>query len=780
VDPTDPACVAEIAGAAANEAVTNPNGVVAKVGGAAITLSDALSDPMSLLARGVELLSFRVAQTIGYLAGALVAIEAYLVELILQINFNIIHSPIVEMGFPIVLSLANLLFVAGIIVVAVATIIRYEGYGVKNVLWKLLVMAVLINFGLIIAGTILNFSDSITMYMVKSIAPSEENGGLQAFSDTLAGAFNPQRNVITGDLNKNISQGNIQNYQSAWNQTGQDVGALLSPLFGVILSIFGYLIILVVLGALIVVLFVRYLQLLFLLISLPLAWAAWPFPAFHGKTAEWWTKFWKQAFYPIPIVFCLWLGLMFAQKMSEVSLKGIIAPGTEIPGTTGATQGLAGAISNLLIGASSSLADNLFRIIILGGIMMAGLIAANGMGAAFAGTAMNAIKSGQNRAKNAVTSRIKNRAERVRIRAKEAYEKPRAKLLKLKMERQRNVEEAAAAALKGDMTKYNALNALDKANAQIMMQQQKIGDIIQKKTAPILEAAGYEGHFRLGFNGVPRKRLKVKTGSDGKAVLGLDIAREETRMVDFVKLVDKNNNNRVIGEAEIDPATGQPRVDAASGRILLTDGTLVDSATVNPGIKTSRNMRHVIFRDEKGEDIATKDASGNITGGWVKQDASGNWLAPKDQNGDLIVNAEVIDPATGKKVVQAIGTAKKTGVQILDDKGGIVKTASSKDFVDKDGNLSAKFADEEGNPMHGSTSKQGSYETQDKINRVKEQLHHDDKRREELIEEARKQPGIAGEVAGVIGETVGALGKGGGGGGGGGAPKPPAKAGGTH
>jgi len=90
------------------------------------------------------------------IAGIFVAVEAWILSIILGLNTQIVNSPPVQLGFPVVLQIANLAFVLGIIVIAIATILRLERYGIKQILWKLLVMAVLVNFGLVICAPILN------------------------------------------------------------------------------------------------------------------------------------------------------------------------------------------------------------------------------------------------------------------------------------------------------------------------------------------------------------------------------------------------------------------------------------------------------------------------------------------------------------------------------------------------------------------------------------------------------------------------------------------------
>ena len=59
----------------------------------------------------------------------------------------------------------------GIIVIALATILRIESYSIKKMLWKLVVMAILVNFGLVIIAPIFGFSNALTQYFLNCFNP---------------------------------------------------------------------------------------------------------------------------------------------------------------------------------------------------------------------------------------------------------------------------------------------------------------------------------------------------------------------------------------------------------------------------------------------------------------------------------------------------------------------------------------------------------------------------------------------------------------------------------
>lgn len=356
--------------------------------------------------------AFGISWIVSMVAGIVVIIEAYALQWILKFSLGIIStSPIIQYGLPVMLSLANLAFVLGMIVVAIATILRIESYGLKSVLWKLIVVAIAVNFGLVIAGTILGFSDNITNSMVTAINPGENGGGITGFASDMAGAFNPQNTFkLSAD---NMAAKDIQTYQDALNATGGQVGAVISLMISPLLTLAGLLIVIVILGATVIMLIYRYIKVSFLIMLLPVQWAAWPFPAFKEHATKWWKDFIKQAFFPIPLVFFLWLGIMMAHAMSDPK-SGF---GTfDIAAQKGSIlASVVGILGNMMVEP----AKNLLKLALLGGIMGFGLIAAEKMGASFAKNAQNAIKAGQGRVKKELATRVARTGKRVGLKAQQ-------------------------------------------------------------------------------------------------------------------------------------------------------------------------------------------------------------------------------------------------------------------------------------------------------------------------------------------------------------------------
>jgi hypothetical protein len=284
-------------------------------------------DLFSCAAVGVTCAVYYVALTINGAMAMLLMIFGYVIRLALQFNNNIFNSPAVQTGFSVTLAIANLGFVLGIIIIAIATIIRNQTYGIKQLLWKLVVMAVLVNFGLVITAPIVGFANSMSNYFINATSPSASTGGYEGYLSTLLTAFSPQTLVIgnsdgSGSSNSSVCNGTwshfvpyLNTYCAAkWvqgtftdpnNHFWQTTMALIFSVVFSALTVFVFL-------CLAVLLIIRYLMLGGLLIVLPLAWLTFVFPKFDNSYSKWWNTFIKWTFFPPLALFFIYLAFITA------------------------------------------------------------------------------------------------------------------------------------------------------------------------------------------------------------------------------------------------------------------------------------------------------------------------------------------------------------------------------------------------------------------------------------------------------------------------------------
>ncbi len=263
--------------------------------------------------------------------GLFISLGGVFINLGLAFNQNVYNSPFIQTGFGIVLSLANLGFVLALIVIAIATILRRDTYGAKATLWRLVVMAILVNFGLVITAPIVNLANNMTTYFTTAVSGS---AGIENFTSHMAEAFKPQtltqapavfsvcnstlndashgpgigaflipQSAITAVCNK-ITSDNKQSPADSFTL------ALMSLVFQ---FIFSFLIALAML-CIGVLLLVRYAYLGILLVLLPLAWLMFVFPKFSHEFGKWWSYFIKWTFFPPAAMFFIYLAVLLGTQ----------------------------------------------------------------------------------------------------------------------------------------------------------------------------------------------------------------------------------------------------------------------------------------------------------------------------------------------------------------------------------------------------------------------------------------------------------------------------------
>lgn len=339
---------------------------------------------------------YYVALTVDKVMTFAVVAGAFLVRLGLQFNNNIFNSPEVQTGFSVSLAIANLGFVLGIIVIAIATILRNQTYGIKQLLWKLVFMAILVNFGLVIMAPIVGFADSMSNYFINATSPSSATGGYEGYVTTMAQAFAPQTMTPANSVasstcsgvaggtgtaalcNLQISVGNATPAGSPDSLTQE----ILSMVFGIVflaMTAFTFF-------CLAILLVIRYLMLAGLLIVLPLAWLTYIFPKFDNSFSKWWNTFVKWALFPPLALFFIYLAFTTAANTGGAAAQNAyLQQAAGLP--TNAAQGPEGALvyQTGLGGAIQQAADE----ILLVGLTIMGLMFALSLSGKAGSTVVN-------------------------------------------------------------------------------------------------------------------------------------------------------------------------------------------------------------------------------------------------------------------------------------------------------------------------------------------------------------------------------------------------------
>jgi hypothetical protein len=340
-----------------------------------------------------------ISVVINYILSFAVSLGGILINFGLGLDQNVFQSPTVLTGFSVALSIANLGFVLGIIVIAIATILRSQSYGIKQVLWKLVVMAILVNFGLVITGPIVGLADNFTGYFLQAM------GGRSQFATSLTTAFAPSAfttapvvtSAPTGFTATNAACNTLITFPglsticqiAVGKVTGTDttgagdfMRAITSGIFSaVFIGIAAFTLILV--G---ILLLVRYVYLNILLILLPLAWLTWIFPKFN-YFSKWWGLFLKWSLFPAIVLFFLYIAV---QSVALVNGQVTVPAATIAAGdlTQSSNPYISAAIQSGQVGWFQTALDEL----VLVGLCLGGIFAANSLSLQGADTIMHGAK----------------------------------------------------------------------------------------------------------------------------------------------------------------------------------------------------------------------------------------------------------------------------------------------------------------------------------------------------------------------------------------------------
>lgn len=333
-----------------------------------------------------------ITYAVASIFGIFIALEAWLIGIIMNINANVLQTSFVQTGFSVSLAIANLAFVLGIIVIALATILRNSTYGIKQLLWKLVVMAILVNFGLVIMAPVFAVGNSFTQYFMNCINPTA--GGCAAtgssvsnffqFGTTFMKAFSPQNPWQIGTLSQTTT-GSGSAINGAFT-AGQNNGvtAMIVPLFGVGFIAIDMALIVLVLGAFMVMMTIRYLYIAILAILLPFAWASWVFPSFESHWKKWWNEFIRWTFFGPVMLFFIYLAILTIQGGTGVFSSQML---TNTYGSQVSGNSVLSALTAYASGAITPIIMSFLQEILIAGLIVGGMIAANSMGIKMAGTA---------------------------------------------------------------------------------------------------------------------------------------------------------------------------------------------------------------------------------------------------------------------------------------------------------------------------------------------------------------------------------------------------------
>ena len=234
---------------------------------------------------------------VNFIGTVLIGLAASIVNY--TFNFpNFVTSPVVQIGWSVSRDLANMAFILIMLGIAFAYILDLDIYGVKKMIVPLIVMALLLNFSLIIGGVFIDIGNSLGKFFVSGGAGNSTGVGDGIMAAVQAGQLAQIRNNV----------------------------AASSPISNLIMaSVFQlvfYIILAFMLFAMGFVMLYRIVNLWILLILAPLAWVCVAVPNMKSYYSQWWSKFLKWAFYPVGLGFFVYIGTLAGASLFGADLSG--------------------------------------------------------------------------------------------------------------------------------------------------------------------------------------------------------------------------------------------------------------------------------------------------------------------------------------------------------------------------------------------------------------------------------------------------------------------------
>ena len=187
-------------------------------------------------------------------------------------------------GWKLSRDIVNLFLIFILLYIAIATILRVSGYGAKELLTTLIIVAFLVNFSGVITRMIIDASNVLAMGFYQKFSPGDPTKGI---AKTFMNAFDAEK-ILNADVSK--FKGNYQVIAISYISS-----TVIMLIAGFIFFAFGFLF------------FIRMVVLLLLIVFAPLAFGAMVLPSTKRHASKWWDSLFNQAFFAPAALFMLLL-----------------------------------------------------------------------------------------------------------------------------------------------------------------------------------------------------------------------------------------------------------------------------------------------------------------------------------------------------------------------------------------------------------------------------------------------------------------------------------------
>ncbi len=305
-----------------------------------------------------------IAQLVLWMVSWLLWVAGHLFNYALNLTLSkdIFGLTVIGTGWEVSRDLVNIFFIFILLYIAIATILQIAGYGIKDLLVKVIIIALLVNFSLVITKVVIDASNILAMEFYSQMGKD-----------------------ISATMMKGLNLATIYDGKKLKDpETGEDK---ISALTVIIVGLGGAALMLVttfVFLAATALFAIRTVYLLFLMILSPLAFMAMILPSTKKYASQWWEKLFSQAFFAPAFMFMIYL---VVKIISDDGFKASISAGSA--GSTGIVVDASASLSATMSSKDAGALGVLVHFIILIGLMIGSLIVASKMGAVGASTAIS-------------------------------------------------------------------------------------------------------------------------------------------------------------------------------------------------------------------------------------------------------------------------------------------------------------------------------------------------------------------------------------------------------
>lgn len=494
-------------------------------------------------------------------------------------------SYFVQQGWVATRDFANMFFILILLAIALSFIL-FDSFGVKQMLPKLLLIALLINFSVPIAGILIDFANITTTFFLDQISQG-------TFTESVAQSVG---------ISKVFDADTFTAAGSSLNQNNVGDNTFINTLFSIGLMI-GMIFIFL---ALALMFLIRTGYISVLLIVLPIALVLSAFPPTKGHFGKWMHKFTQWVMFAPIAAFFLYLSMLVFTATSSVGTPEILSMG----GGDTVTE--------------DSVAFTLLRYVMAWGLMLGSLVVAQSMGITTAGAALATWKSGTKWARGKASQAGKTMAAAGgrRMKADEKMEKLAGAV-------QRAVPglggtlasgiRGVASKTKTAMEKQEALTPTEKAKLETL------SDAALASEQEVYEESKLPGSgakvAQIAAMRAKRGKLNVR-GANGE----IDPAETEKETRKAYAAAKQSKNKEALALIAKSNPLVFGKIKEEEFEEDLKKGDVIETFDVVTKERILRNRKTGVFlhdvKNKAMEDMTTKDFE-NMKGGWNKADMEG-------------------------------------------------------------------------------------------------------------------------------------------------------------